>query len=367
MIYHIWLREIAKIPCDKACRLICELGSAQAVYNASVHQLDRIVLLTEKEKEGFSRRDLSDAEGVAKKCAEKGIKILTFSDKAYPQRLKDIYSPPLVLYILGNLPDVDDLPLFAIVGSRRPNYDSKTFAEDMAQRLTQAGMTVVSGLADGIDTCAAEGALKSGNTVAVLGTAIDNPYPKYNSGLYREIISHGAVVSEYPPGVRTYPSCFIERNRIIAGLSVGVLVIQAGKKSGSLATARFCEEYGRYVFVSPGLPTKEEWQGSHELLRSGAFYTVDPEDILSQYESIYNFNKIEKTEQTESDPVSAARVPSGLSSEEGLIYAALEQDRRADEISTVCNIPAERVSSLLTMMELMGIVEQSGGQIFRRK
>ena len=370
MKYHVWLRETAKLPCDKACKLICALGSAQAVYDGSVTKLSSIVSLTERDKEGLLCRDLGPAEKIIEKCKAKDIKILTFSDKDYPQRLRDIYSPPVVLYVRGNLPQVDDLPLFAIVGSRRPNYDSKTFAEEMAQNLTKAGMTIVSGLAEGIDTYVAEGALSVGSTIAVLGTAIDNPYPKYNSGLYREIIQKGAVISEYPPEVRTFPSCFIERNRIIAGLSIGVLVVQAGKKSGSLATARFCEEYGRYVFVSPGLPTKEEWQGSNELLRWGAFYTVSCDDILSQYESIYNFNKIEKTiitQSTESAPVKNSEVPKGLSAEEGLIYAALSEEKRADEISAICNIPADRVSSLLTMMELMGLVEQNGGQIFRRK
>lgn len=364
MKYHIWLREIAKLPCDKACRLISELGSAEAVYNAQISTLSKIVRLTERDREGLSCRDLSAAEKIIGKCRDKDIDILTFSDKTYPQRLRETYSPPVVLYIRGRLPDVDALPLFAIVGSRRPTLDSKAFAEGMAENLTQAGITVVSGLAEGIDTCAAEGALKAGNTVAVLGTAIDNPYPKYNSGLYREICECGAVISEYPPGVRTFPSCFIERNRIIAGLSIGVLVVQAGKKSGSLATARFCEEYGRYVFVSPGLPTKEEWQGSNELLRSGAFYTVSADDILSQYESIYNFNKIEPSAASDTQTVC---VPAGLSHEEALIYSALEEEKRADELSAICKIPAERVSSLLTMMELMGLVEQSGAQIFRRK
>lgn len=370
MRYHIWLRETAKLSCDKACKLICTLGSAQAVYDASVGKLSSLVSLTEKDKEGLLCRNLEPADKIIENCKTQDIKILTFSDKEYPQRLRDIFSPPVVLYVRGNLPKIDELPVFAIVGSRRPNYDSKTFAEEMAQNLTKAGMTVVSGLAEGIDTCVAEGALKEGSTIAVLGTAIDNPYPKYNSGLYREIIQKGAVISEYPPKVRTYPSCFIERNRIIAGLSIGVLVVQAGKKSGSLATARFCEEYGRYVFVSPGLPTKEEWQGSNELLRWGAFYTVNCDDILSQYESIYNFNKIEKiviTEKTESVLVKNSDTPKGLSDEESLIYAALSQEKRADEISAICNIPAERVSSLLTMMELMGLVEQNGGQIFRRK
>ena len=364
MKYHIWLRETAKLPCDKACRLITELGSAEAVYNAQVSLLSKIVRLTQRDKDGLALRSLDEAEKIINTCNNKGVKILTFSDKNYPDRLRDTYSPPLVLYIRGNLPDVDRLPLFAIVGSRRPTLDSKAFAEGMAESLTQAGAMVVSGLAEGIDTCAAEGALKAGSTIAVLGTAIDNPYPKYNSGLYREIVQTGAVISEYPPGVRTYPSCFIERNRIIAALSIGVLVIQAGKKSGSLATARFCEEYGRYVFVSPGLPTKEEWQGSNELLRSGAFYTVSAQDILSQYESIYNFNKIEPSAPADTQTVC---VPAGLSPEEARIYSALEEEKRADELSAICKIPAERVSSLLTMMELMGLVEQSGAQIFRRK
>ena len=222
-------------------------------------------------------------------------------------------------------------------------------------------MLIVSGMAQGVDSKAAEGALQSGSTVAVLGTAIDNPYPKSNWGLYRDIIKKGAVISEYPPGARTYPDSFIQRNRIISGLSIGLLVVQAGKKSGSLKTARFAEDFGRYVFVSPGLPTSDDWEGSNELLRSGAFYTAGAQDILSQFDTVYNFNSIKKDDRT------SVCIPEGLSGQEEQIYLALTRPMRVDEIAQVCAMSIEQVTGTLTLMELMGLAEQTGTQTFIRK
>jgi DNA processing protein len=227
-------------------------------------------------------------------------------------------------------------------------------------------MLIVSGLAQGVDAKAAEGALEAGSTVAVLGTAIDYPYPRQNTGLYREICRKGAVISEYPPGERTFPTSFIERNRIISGLSIGLLVVQAGKKSGSLKTARFAEDFGRYVFVSPGLPTSDEWEGSNELLRSGAFYTACARDILSQFDTRYEFRSITNNEQS-SNEQSSVCVPDGLSPDEQKVYLALIKPMRADDIAAACDMPSEEANSILTVMELMGHIEQTDTQIFRRK
>ncbi|MBR4305020.1 MAG: DNA-processing protein DprA [Clostridia bacterium] len=361
MIYHVWLSRCSKLSCDKACRLICEFGSAQAVFEAGEHSLRQKIYLTPADIQALGDKNLQNAQDIIDKCAKKSIDIITFSDKRYPKRLREIHLPPVVLYIKGTLPDIDSLPVFGIVGSRKPTLDSAAFAGKMAKELTQAGMLIVSGMAQGVDSRAAEGALQSGSTIAVLGTAIDNPYPKSNWGLYRDIIKNGAVISEYPPGARTYPDSFIERNRIISGLSIGLLVVQAGKKSGSLKTARFAEDYGRYVFVSPGLPTSDDWEGSNELLRSGAFYTAGAQDILSQFDTVYNFNSIKNDER------SSVCIPEGLSQQEQQVYLALTRPMRSDEIAQACGMSIEQVAGILTMMELMGIVEQTGTQTFTRK
>ncbi|MBQ2866615.1 MAG: DNA-processing protein DprA [Clostridia bacterium] len=361
MIYHIWLSQCAKLSCDKACRLICETGSAEGVYRASGHTLRQKSYLNGADIEALGNKDLKIAQDIIDKCQRSGIDIITFSDKRYPGALREIHLPPVVLYVRGRMPDIDALPVFGVVGSRKPSLDSSAFALKMAQELTQAGMLIVSGMAQGVDSKAAEGALKAGSTIAVLGTAIDKPYPKSNWGLYRDIIKKGAVISEYPPGARTYPDSFIERNRIISGLSIGVLVVQAGKKSGSLKTARFAEDFGRYVFVSPGLPTSDEWEGSNELLRSGAFYTACAEDVLSQFRTRYNFSAPQTIDR------SSVCMPEGLSKDEQKIYLALEEPKRLDRIAADCALPAEQVAAALTVMELMGTVEQTGTQTFKRK
>ena len=361
MIYHIWLSRTAKISCDKACRLICEAGSAKAVFDASEQWLHSKNYLTNTDIEALGDKDLKNAQDIIDKCGKKSIDIITFSDKRYPKLLREIHLPPVVLYVKGSLPQMDGQPVFGIVGSRKPTLDSADFAYKTAKELTQAGMLVVSGLAQGVDAKAAQGALVSGSTVAVLGTAIDNPYPKSNTGLYREICQKGAVISEYPPGVRTYPTSFIERNRIISGLCIGVLVVQAGKKSGSLKTARFAEAFGRYVFVSPGLPTSDEWEGSNELLRSGAYYTACTEDILCQFKSQFSFKNIAIEEKQ------TICVPDNLSGSEQKVWLALADASSLDDIAQACAMPAGQVASILTMMELMGTVEQTGAQIFKRK
>ena len=361
MRYHIWLCQTAKLSCDKACRLICEEGSAQAVYSAATQRLRSKSYLNAKDISALGNKDLKIADDIIDNCRKKGIDIITFSDKKYPPALREIHLPPVVLYVKGSLPDMTGLPVFGIVGSRKPTLDSADFAFKMAKELTSAGMLIVSGLAEGVDAKAAQGALETGQTVAVLGTAIDYPYPSCNTRLYHEICRKGAVISEYPPGERTFPTSFIQRNRIISGLSIGLLVVQAGKKSGSLKTARFAEDFGRYVFVSPGLPTSDEWEGSNQLLRSGAFYTACAQDILSQFDTRFTFKTIDKQDEQ------TVCMPDGLSAAEQKVYLALSEPSRADDIAGKCGLPAEQVVSILTVMELMGLAEQSGPQIFKRK
>jgi len=363
MRYHIWLKETAHLSCDKACRLISEFGSAEAVYNLSESALHQEIYLNAKDIVALSCKELEKADQIINNCKRRGIEIITFSDKKYPNRLREIHHPPLVLYAVGNMPEIDRLPAFGIVGSRSPDMNSSAFAKKMSGELTQAGMLIVSGMAKGIDAEAAYGALEYGPTVAVLGTAIDNVYPKNHTDLYRKISQKGVVLSEYPPGARTYATSFIERNRIIAGLSIGVLVVQAGEKSGSLKTARYAEEYGRYVFVSPGLPMSEKWAGSNELLRSGAFYTVCCDDVLSQFESAYAFKKPQKEQGKKAD----IQIPSSLSKTEAAIYKSLDVPKEADEIAQLCNLQASVLSPILTVMEISGYIEQMGNGAYRRK
>lgn len=200
----------------------------------------------------------------------------------YPPLLREINAPPKTLYVRGTLPN-PDLPAVAIVGTRKATKQGLSLAEETAKELARAGIVVVSGLAMGIDTAAHKGALAAkGPTIAVLGNGIDTVYPAQNERLAKKIVeSGGAIISEYKPGEPSYKGNFIERNRVIAGLSLGVLVIEAPARSGAQTTARFAGEYGRDVFVFPGPARDKHYAGSHALIRDGATLATSASDVLA--------------------------------------------------------------------------------------
>ncbi len=376
MIYHVWLTEVCGIPPRAAHVLITAFGSAKAVYDAGADKAAQKVKLTDAERAGLAERSLTAAEKITETCRINGIDIITISDKRYPQRLGMIAAPPTVLYVRGKLPDDDGTPVFGIVGSRRPRPESARFAGRIAADVASAGFTVVSGLATGIDSIAQESVLRAGGrTVAVLGTAIDNIYPHENKSLAYEIMKKGAVISEYPPGKKTYPASFKARNRIISGLSVGVLVIQATLKSGSLSTADHALEQNRDVFVSPGLPMAEEWSGSNELLKRGAILTTGVSDIIEEYRGIYTLktdsapdDRSNTGAETDNAPADiSADVFAAASDDEKKLLSVIDGDKQIDEIIRKSGLPAEKVSAMLMMLELSGAVEQKPGQVYRRK
>ena len=207
--------------------------------------------------------------------------LIDTENENYPELLMEIQSPPSPLYLMGSLPD-QTLPTVAIVGTRKASRDGRELARKTAKELSEAGVVIVSGLAMGIDTEAHKGTLEAGGvTIAVLGNGIDSVYPAQNEKLAKKILEKGgAIVSEYGPGEPSYRNRFIERNRIISGLSLGVVVIEAPERSGALSTARFAGEEGRSVFVFPNSPRNKNYSGSHALIRDGATLVTDTEEIL---------------------------------------------------------------------------------------
>ena len=210
-----------------------------------------------------------------------GITLMTLGDTGYPALLKNIPQPPLVLYVAGN-PDLLSDPQVAIVGSRRPSHNAVLTAKHFAQQLTQSGLVVTSGLAQGIDCAAHQGALLQGSTIAVLGTGIDVTYPKKNQQLAQQIAEYGALVTEFPPQTPPKAFHFPLRNRIISGLTQGVLVVEANQKSGSLITANLSAEFGREVFAMPGSIHNPTAKGCHLLIKQGAKLTQSVQDILEE-------------------------------------------------------------------------------------
>jgi DNA processing protein len=216
---------------------------------------------------------------------EQNIQLILREDDRFPQLLREIPHPPFGIYIKGALPENDQLAI-AIVGTRRATPDGKNTARRFAAGLARAGITIVSGLAFGVDAAAHEGCLDAGGkTTAVLACGLGHIYPRNNELLAKKILAHGgAIISEYPPDMPAYPSRFLERNRIVSGLSKGTIVIEAPERSGSLATARFAFEQNRDVFVVPGPITHQNFKGSHALIRQGAELIVCAEDVLESYD-----------------------------------------------------------------------------------
>lgn len=285
------------------------------------------------------------------------LDLLVLTDPAYPKNLYNIYNPPPYLYIAGKITK-DDKRAISIVGSRIPDVYGKKVTEQIAAELARNGITVVSGLARGIDSIAHRACLKAGGrTLAVLGSGIDFVYPPENKSLYKEISQNGAVLSEFKIGTKPEASNFPRRNRIISGLSLGTLVVQATEKSGSLITAEFALEQNREVFAIPGNIGSKLSKGANKLIKKGAKLVNDVDDILEEiggFIGAKNKKKVLNTVQIE-----------GLEPAERLIYEILSNEQlHIDQIIKMSNLDSSTVLANLLSLELNGIVSQLPGKYF---
>lgn len=342
-------------------RLLDRFQTPEAVFRAPMKELLEIEGLGEKVAREIQRGPL---EKVVEKelvlLKEAGGKMITLRDEDYPMRLKDIYDPPALLYVRGELRREDELAI-AIVGSRKTSPYGRWITEKIGQDLARQGVTVVSGMARGIDSVAHMGALQGGGrTIAVLGCGVDVIYPSENRNLFHQIIEHGAVLSEFPMGSPPEGGHFPKRNRIISGLSIGVVIVQASAESGSLITAGYALEQGREVFAVPGNVGAEGSRGTNQLIKEGAKLVESTEDIL---EEILPQWKREK----EMLPKAETPVPD-LSEEEEVLYRLLgESPLHIDAIIRESQLDPGRVSSLLLNLELKELVSQWPGKCFSKK
>lgn len=282
----VWLSGLRPLRAAARRALLEHFEDARDVSLASAEELRRVPELTEAERQLLLDRNPENAAAILRRCEEKGVTILTLRDAAYPDRLRGIPDPPLVLYVLGRLPAVDAEAVVAAVGTRECSYYGEKMARQLGYEIAAVGGVVCTGLAGGIDSRCAEGALLAGGRViGVLGTAIDEIYPKYNGALYADVLAEGAILSEYPPGTPTRRSFFPERNRIIAGLSVAAVVVEAPLRSGALITASLALDYGRDVYAVPGNADAPKSMGCNNLLREGAGLALDGWDVLKDYEA----------------------------------------------------------------------------------
>ena len=352
--------------------LLAAFGSPDRVFEATLPQLEQTAGLNHKTARNIKDfRGLQRARAEIDRAAREGVSIVTVKDPDYPERLRKIYDYPPILYIKGTLAP-EDIPV-AVVGSRNASPYGRFVTERLCRELALRGVTVVSGLARGIDTCAHRGALAGrGRTIAVMGCGIDVIYPLENRKLHGEIASNGAVVTELPFGTEPDRPHFPARNRIISGMSLGVLIVEAGEKSGSLITARCALEQGREVFAVPGSIDLPGSRGTNSLLRQGAKLVEGVEDILEEI-----------LPQLEHPPAVTQRQPSGPVStpaahvqpaatrealtekESRLLGLITEKPLDADTIINRSGLAAAEVLAVLLTLELKGHVLQLPGKLFK--
>jgi len=342
-------------------RLLERFGSPEAVLAASRNALEEVEGVGSEVSRNISKATKKNDASAEMKAAEAlGVKIISAASEDYPQPLRRIFDPPLVLYVKGELKEEDALAM-AIVGSRRASYYGKNQAERLAGSLAKMGFTIVSGMAWGIDSAAHKGALGAGGrTIAVLGSGLANPYPKGNEKLLAEIIENGAAISEFPLTFPPRAENFPRRNRLISGLCLGVVVVEAAERSGSLITARWAMEQGREVFAVPGPIDSATSRGTHRLIKDGAKLVERVEDVIEELGPL--------AEVLTPVPDEQKRQTGRLKPEEEKILQALSpnEPRSIEEIIAETGFSAQGVSSVLMVLELKKLVKQLTGKRFVR-
>jgi DNA processing protein len=351
-VYLAALQMVSGIGSARLKSLLSFFGSAELAWQASRRDLFLCGCLDETiYNKLLIHREKIDIYKLAGEWERKGIHICSLNDPDYPQLLLNTFNPPYVFYYRGILPATENM--IAIVGARHASPYGRNIAAMLASELAEAGVWVVSGAARGIDTAAHQGALTKGYTMAVLGCGVDINYPPENGKLLSQIAECGTVISEYPPGTSAHPGHFPARNRIINGLSRGIVVVEAAEKSGALITADFALEEGRDVFAVPGSIFSESSKGTHRLIKQGAKLIDSTADILEEYN------------------ISATREKGAaieLSKDEETIYEVLTYDTPVgiEDIVMQANLNPAAVTYILLQLELRGLaIEHSGKRYLR--
>lgn len=419
--YWLWLSHSLGRGSRLAVELVRSFGDAESIYFAKREQLQSCGLdVNERVLQKLGRRELSEEEQILQWCDSNGVQVLVPEMGEYPKSLRALKDAPMVLYCLGAMPDFDNYLSCAVVGTRDMTDYGKKMAYNIGAGLADGGAVVVSGLALGIDAMAMTGALEAGGIcIGVLGCGIDRVYPKQHAELYRQVLKRGAIITEYAPGVAPLKQNFPVRNRIISGLSQGVLVVEGNKKSGSIITARHAIFQGKDIYAVPGSVGEDGAEGTNFLLKQGALPVTAATDILSVYEFIYphtiNVDRLvphisadmaadnmgvgskqkpkpdkkktseknkaskgakkkkEKPEKLFPDedkkPKPAAFVSMDeLSENDKRVFAYMEPDMPmlVDEIAG-CGLALPKVIASLTMLEMAGAVESGAGGYYMRR
>ena len=348
-----------------AGKLLRELGNPDAIFNASLTELEAQHLPAVVAQAIHSRRPLSDAAKELAQAQALGVRLLTWDEPEYPERLREIFDPPPLLYVRGNI-ELLRRHLVSIVGARRPTPYGNQMAERLARDLADRGLVIVSGLARGIDSSAHRGALSSvrGTTIGVLGCGIDIIYPKENKKIFAEMEQRGTIISEFPLGTFPAPQNFPIRNRVIAGMALGVVVVEGAQYSGSLITARLAMEFGREVYGVPGNATHPESFGPNQLIKQGAKLVTGWEDVVEELPTPVRAELVPVESATSEERT--ALVEEALAPAERPLYELLsvEQSRHVDELVEQSGLTSSEVLAALFDLELKGVVRQLPGKQF---
>lgn len=353
--YWIALSMISDIGPVTARKLIAAFGTPEKVFSAPIRELlgvDTIGMQRARSIKDFSA--WHDVETLLERVEERDITVTALQSPSYPALLREVEDAPVVLFTRGTV-TVQDRYAIAIVGSRKPTPYGISVVESIAEELSGMGFTIVSGMARGIDSLAHRAALRrGGRTFAVLGSGIDVPYPPENKTLMEHIAASGCLISEFPPGTPPEKENFPKRNRMISGLSLGVLVVEATADSGSLITARSAMEQGREIFAIPGKVTSAHSTGTHALIRQGARLVRHARDIVEELAPVLKgFMK------------SDAAVAPDLSEEEKRLCSFLSgEPKQIDDISRESGLPTAKILGVLLGLEMKGAVRQMTGKRF---
>ena len=379
LIHWIWFSELSGLSQRQKLHLLRQGYEPEELYHATADELpqhpDAMALLD---------KELTTARNIAESCRQNGISILTFRDAAYPERLRNVEDGPVLLYYRGVLPDLDDQPVISLVGTRKATPYGLRIARLLAGQIAACGGLVISGGAAGVDAAAMEAALDAGFiTVGVLGCGVDVVYPAANRKLFERVLQRGCLLSEYPPGTKPEHWHFPQRNRIISGLSHGVLVVEAPMKSGALITARCALDQGRDVYTVPGNIDSAACEGSNTLMTEGAQPVMSGWDLMRNYEARFPgiVSKKEVPPQTRQDPI-----PTGgdkididnpacgpysvmmdraqdLSEEEKQLLSCLRYEPvLIDEVIAQSGIPAAKVLGMMTLLSVKGYITMHPGR-----
>ena len=383
--YWLWLTELPGLTNQTRLALLRHFPTPEDVYYADPEEVLLTEGITREQAKLLEDKDCSGADRILADCQQLDLDLLTIQDAGYPNRLRNIYDPPCLLYVRGRLPAFDDEASIAVVGTRDCTPYGVSCAEKLGYGLAAGGAVVVSGLARGVDSAALRGALRAGGTVtAVLGNGLDVVYPPENQYLYEDVAAAGALISEYPPGTPPEAKHFPVRNRIMSGLCLGTLVVEAPARSGALITANTALEQGRDVYAVPGPIDAPASRGCNQFIREGGVLVTEPWDILEEYvgrfpdklrqegarkkPEVLGYQARQKEEPRAVPPtLDLAKSEVELTDDQITLLRAMgEEPALVDDLIEATGIPTRRVLSALTMLEIDSLVTQHPGKRYAR-